>query len=110
MNPITTGRAKIHSIRCCVLFDPSDGAIRHVHRVVTVQGVEEPSADEIEKRTRHLAKELNLDVSSLHALHVEVSSIKPGIRYAVDPSKRRLIEVKRVGKGTPKSKSKEKRA
>ena len=109
MQSITTGKKKIRSVKCCVLFDSSDGKIRHVHRVVTVEGAEEPSTEQVEKRTRQLAKELKLDVTKLHALHVDTSAIKPGLRYAVDPSKRRLVEVRRVEGEKRKSKPKQKR-
>jgi hypothetical protein len=72
-----------------------------------MEGVEEPSEDQIEKRARQLAKELNLDVAKLQTLHVDASSIKPGMRYAVDPSKRRLLAIKRAAEErTRKSKPK----
>src|SRR5262249_55516551 len=38
VNFITTGKAQVRSVKCCVLFDPKDGAILHMHRVVTMEG------------------------------------------------------------------------
>ena len=33
----TTGTAKLSSVSCCLLFDPMDSKIRHVHRIVTIE-------------------------------------------------------------------------
>ena len=100
MNSITTGKPEVRSIMCCVLFDSSDGTIRHTHQIVNMEGVEEPSEDQVEKRARQLAKELAVDITNLHALHVDVSSIKPGMKYAVDPNKRCLVALERTGHGS----------
>lgn len=100
----STGRAQVRSEKCCVLFDPSDGAIRHVHRVVTMEGADETPEQIIEKRTLQLAKELGVEVAQLQLLHVDPRSIEPGQQYVVDPAKRCLMAVERpVDKKTPSS-------
>ena len=100
----TTSKQQIRSVKCCVLFDPSNGGIRHVHRVVTMEGIEEPSADQVEKRTLHLANERGIDTARLQSLHVDIASIKPGMRYTVDPVKRCLVSIKQGQKSNPSSK------
>jgi len=87
----STGKSQVHSEKCCVLFDPADGTIRHLHRVVTMEGAEETPENVIEKRTHHLAKEFGLDVAKLHALHVDARSIEPNMNYVVDTAKRCLV-------------------
>ena len=89
----STGKTQIRSEKCCVLFDPSDGTIHHVHRVVTMEGAEETPKHAIEKRAHHLAREFGLEIAKLQALHVDGSKIEPNTMYAVDTGKRCLVEV-----------------
>jgi hypothetical protein len=91
MHFTSTGKKQPKSVKSCVLFDSADGTIRHVHHVVTMEGAEENSTERIEQRARQLAKDLAVDGTNLHALHVDISSIKPGVKYKVDPSKRCLV-------------------
>lgn len=95
MEFLSTGRTQVRSVKCCVLFDPSDGAIHHVHRVVTIEGADDTPEQLIEQRTLQLAKELGLEVARLQLLHVDPHSIEPNKQYAVDPSRRCLVAVER---------------
>lgn len=83
----STGGIQERSVKCCVLFDPSDGSIHHVHSVVTMDGADETPEDTIEERTLQLAKELGVDVGQMHLIHVDPHSIEPNKQYAVDLSK-----------------------
>ena len=92
----TTGRQRIESVRCCVLFDAKDGEIRHVHHVVTLHGALETSRAEIEKRAFALAADLGVEVNRLRSLHIEGDELQAGSRYnKVDPSGRRLKKIER---------------
>src|SRR5678815_4232372 len=93
MRFLSTGRTQVRSIKCCILFDPSDGAICHTHRVVTLDGADETPKEQIEKRTLKLAKELGLEVKKLQVLHINANDIEPGKQYAVNPTTHRLVEV-----------------
>jgi hypothetical protein len=95
MNFTSTAKTQVRSEKVCVLFDPSDGTIHHVHRVVTMEGTEETPERDIEKRAHHLAREFGLDAAKLHALHVDGSKIEPNTMYTVDAVKRRLVAVKK---------------
>ena len=86
----TTGNVGVSSARCCVLFDPADGNIHHIHRVVTMRGAKETSEREMEARILHLAKERGLDTNRLQLLHVDPEAIAHGTGYAVDPKTRKL--------------------
>ena len=107
----TTGRARVQSVRCCVLFDRSNGTIRHVHRVVTMEGAEETPQGEIERRALRFAKDLGVVVSRIAPLHVDPDIFEAGKRYMVDPRTRRLKEApsrttgskdsRQQGKGAP---------
>ena len=96
MNFVATGRSQVRSVKCCVLFDPKDGAILHTHRVVTMEGAAETPDHLVEERTRQLARGLGLDVASLELLHVDAHTIQPGVRYTVDRANRCLIAGERV--------------
>jgi protein-tyrosine-phosphatase len=95
MEFLTTGRTSVQSVKCCVLFGPSDGVIRHVHHVVTMEGADETEEAAIEKRTVELARESGVSVKGLKALLVDPAEIKSDKVYAVDPKGRRLVEVDR---------------
>jgi hypothetical protein len=102
----TTGDGRVHSVKCCVLFDPADGTIRHTHRVVTMEGANEASDRDVEKRARELAKSFGLKTSTLRPLHVDAGDFEPGKHYAVDPKTRRLVAItapqRAAGNATPK--------
>jgi len=92
MNFNTTGSAKVKSVSCCLLFDPKDGNIQHVHRVVTMEGAPDTSKADLEAQTLKLAKDLGLDTGKLQVLHVEESALEGPGRYAVDPKARTLVK------------------
>ncbi len=87
----STGRARVHSDKACVLYDSKDGEICYVHRVVTMEGADETPEKEIEKRTLQLAKEVKIDLRTTKLLHVDASAIEPNMQYVVDPKKRCLV-------------------
>jgi hypothetical protein len=95
----STGEIRVQSVHCCVLFDPGDGEIRHVHHVMTIEGAAVPSEKAIEARARELAKESGLDSRRLGALHVDAAEIEPGHSYRVDAKKRRLVKRRGTAKG-----------
>jgi hypothetical protein len=99
MNFHTTGSAKVKSMSCCVLFDPKDGNIQHVHRVVTMEGVPETFQADLEAQTVKPAKDLGLDTGNLQMLHVETTALAEPGRYSVDPKSRTLVtqNLKAVG-------------
>jgi len=86
----------LQSVRCCVLFDPADGTIRHMHQVVTIAGADETPEAMIEQRARQLAKEFGVDTTTVQALHVDPAALRRGVRYVVDPANRCLVEVGRL--------------
>ena len=96
----TTGSRKVNSIRCCVVFNPADGKIEHIHRVVTMDGARGSSEKEAEARTRYLAKSLGLNVDKLEIIHVDSQALVPGLQFSVDLKSRKLV-------GTPVSRSKD---
>ncbi|GIM30097.1 hypothetical protein CPJCM30710_27630 [Clostridium polyendosporum] len=93
MDFISTGNAQVKSYKCCVLFDRSDGAIQHIHSVVTMEGADETPEHIMEQRTLQLGKELGVDVTQMELLHVDPNSMQPNKQYAVDLSKRCLVAV-----------------
>ena len=102
MNFQTTGDTKVSSVACCLLFDPQDGKIRHVHRVVTMQGAPALSRSEIEARTLRLASKMGMDTASLRLLHVEEEALSERARYTVDPVSHQLVKHKIGNEEMPK--------
>jgi hypothetical protein len=87
----STGPSKVRSLKCCILFDVSDGTIQHVHHVVTMEDVQEPDEHVVETRTLDLAKSLGVDVSRLKPLHVDPTILEENREYQVDVRTRSLV-------------------
>lgn len=87
----TTGRMRVQSDKSCFLYDPKDGTICYSHRIVTLVGADETPEKDVERRATELAKEINVDVRTLKALHVDASDLDLGRAYRVDPRKRVLV-------------------
>jgi hypothetical protein len=88
----TTGKAKVKTVRCCVLFDPADGNIHHVHRVVTMEGALDTSEKQMATRTLQLAKDKGLDTNRLQLLHVDPAALATRGRYKVDLKTRSIVK------------------
>jgi hypothetical protein len=66
------------SSKVCVLYDPEDGRVVHVHGVTTIQGGKAVSDAEVEQRTIAHAKSLGRPVQGLRSLQVPISAIRQG--------------------------------
>jgi hypothetical protein len=65
--------------KVCVLFDPKDGRVVHIHGVTTLDNRKSLSKAEVEKRTRENATYFGHSASGLKTLHVPISAIRqPG--------------------------------
>ncbi|HKS81896.1 MAG TPA: hypothetical protein VJR23_10370 [Candidatus Acidoferrales bacterium] len=62
--------------RVCVLFDPKNGRVVHVHGVTTLPGGKKVGESEMAERTLARAKSLGHQVSGLKSLHLPVSAIR----------------------------------
>jgi hypothetical protein len=86
----TTDAPRVQSVQTCVVFDPTDGTIQHIHDVVTLEGAGAVSDYEVEQRALSLVAERGLDSSTLKTIHVDPEELEPSRRYAVDPDTSRL--------------------
>ena len=89
----TTGTAKVLSVKCCVLFDRETGAIQHVHRVVTMEGVAEKSDAEIELRALRLAKDHGIIVKKVEVAHVDAKAFATRAKYKIDTKTKALMRM-----------------
>ncbi len=80
----TPDAPRVQSVQTCVVFDPTDGTIQHIHDVVTLEGAEAVSNYEVEQRALTLAADRGLDSSTLKTIHVDPEELEPSRRYAVD--------------------------
>ncbi len=80
----TTGTDRIQSVKTYAVYG-ADGTIVHAHSVVTVEGAEETSDEEVQQRALELASVHVADVGSLRTLRVDQTQLAKGVRYRVDP-------------------------
>jgi hypothetical protein len=99
MQHVTRGTPGVVSLRGCALYDRADGAIRHMHRVATLEGAEETGAEEMEARMRAIAAECGIDEGRLEAIHFDPAELEPGQRYQVDPETKRMVAKGPIGGG-----------
>ena len=78
-------------VRACVLYDPEDGGVVHVHHFVTVQGAQKRSEPEIEREALEVAGRHGRATPRLNALHMAGFEIQPRTSYSVDPKTRTLV-------------------
>jgi hypothetical protein len=83
---------KPESMDVCVLYDPANGRVVHVHRVATFAGAKKSSAHEIEARCLKVAKQLGHTTAHLKSLHVPHGQFKAATPYIVDVKSSKLIE------------------
>jgi hypothetical protein len=61
--------------KVCVLYDPKDGRVVHVHGVTVIPGGKPVSEAEVEQRAIAHAKALGRVVHGLKSLHVPISAV-----------------------------------
>ncbi|HTR25152.1 MAG TPA: hypothetical protein VMI10_14320 [Terriglobales bacterium] len=69
--PVSDEASKI-----CILYNPEDGRVIHVHGVTIMHGGKEVSHAELEHRATAHAKALGRSVAGLKALHLPFSAIR----------------------------------
>jgi hypothetical protein len=74
--------------KVCILYDPKDGRVVHVHGVTTMQGGKNVSHAELEQRAMTHAKAFGRSVEGLKSLHLPPSAIPQhgGLRVNADGS------------------------
>jgi hypothetical protein len=109
--PAFTGTAgstdyAIRSVKACVVFDSVTGEIQHIHEVVTMEGAEETSDDEVMRRALLLARERLASGTALpgeqaaravegelEVLQVDPSQLEVARPYYVDVQTRSLAPI-----------------
>jgi hypothetical protein len=74
----------------CVVYDPSTGQIRHVHRAITLAGGKHPTHAQLEARAMERARAHGVDVIGLKVLRVS-GEYDPMRKYRVDVAKLSLV-------------------
>ncbi len=72
------------SSKVCILYDPRDGRVVHVHGVTALQGGRSISEDELEQRAKSRAAAIGRSVSGLKTLHLPISEIPHGMSLTVN--------------------------
>jgi hypothetical protein len=79
------------SSKVCVLFDPKNGRVIHVHGVTTIRKDRGCTKSELEERTVSNAKAFGHSVAGLKTLHVPISAIRQRGTLKVDAKGERLV-------------------
>lgn len=93
MKFMTTGTARVHSVKCFVVFGRADGKIHHVHHSVTMVGGAETPDHDLGKRALSLAAKRGIDPATVDVLQIEPAAIQPGDRFYVDTKNRSLVRI-----------------
>jgi hypothetical protein len=97
-DPNVTGHSAI------VLFDPESGAVHHIHQVISLEGADQPSGEELERAAREHALEKakrypGLDLppppKRLEAMHIDPSDLNHHGSLRVDVKAHKLVHVRR---------------
>ena len=78
------------AVRLCVLFDPKDGRVVHVHGVAPLPGGGKVTDAELEKRARSRANALGHNDLGLKALYTLPSAVFKGSHFRVNPETSQL--------------------
>jgi hypothetical protein len=78
--------------KVCVLFDPKDGRIVHVHGVTKLDGTNEIDEKELERRAIGHAKAFGHEVATLKALQVPISAMRQPGALKVNPAGSGLVQ------------------
>lgn len=84
--PVSDDASKV-----CVLYDPKDGRVVHVHGVTVMHGGKEVSHAELEQRTMRHAQTLGHFIEGLKPLHLPLSAIRHGGGFKVSPDGAGLV-------------------
>jgi len=82
--------------KICVLYDPQNGQVIHIHEVVIPPGGRKVDDNGVETRTFQQAANLGKDTSKLKALHVLPKDIERGSPYKVDLKSIKLVKIQRA--------------
>ncbi len=91
----TTGKRRIVSAKSCVVYDKVKGRILHVHHVLTIEGAQEASDSDVEKKAVELATSRGIKPAKISVLSVDPKLLESHARYKVDVKKRVLVELPR---------------
>jgi hypothetical protein len=100
---------QVRSVQACVVFDTESGEIHHVHQVVTMEGAEATSDDEVKQRALSFARQrlesgtplpgeqtVRPVEGELDALQVDPSLVDRTRPQRVDPRSRRLVPIEQM--------------
>jgi hypothetical protein len=90
---------KTSKIHTCVVFDPRDGKIRHIHKEVTLEGAQIPSESQIEAKVREFVVRNGRNLQEVKIAFVEDTRAKDR-HYQVDPKSLKFVEVQRKSRNS----------
>jgi hypothetical protein len=88
--PVSNSASKV-----CVLFDPKDGGVAHVHGTTTLNSKNEIGVAEMEARARKQAERFGKSTAGLKALHVPIADVRSEGAFRVNERGDGLVTVPR---------------
>jgi hypothetical protein len=81
--------------KVCILFDPKDGRVVHVHGVTNLNSGKQLDLTDMEVRTRKQAEHFGKSTAGLRVLHVPINAIRARGAFRVNESGDGLVTVTR---------------
>jgi hypothetical protein len=86
------GMPETVSDKICVLYNPSNGRIVHVHRTTILAGGKLKTDEEVELRAKENAAAAGHHVETLDILHLPAEAYDTSKFFVVDVVEKRLVE------------------
>jgi hypothetical protein len=82
---------KMESVYGVAIYDPKNGAIRHMHHLISTSNTPPPDPQIIEKEAISIAKKVGHDVDYLKIIHIE--KLELNSKYRVDIESKNLVKI-----------------
>ena len=93
----TGGNLRAQAHRVCVIYDPVDGRIIHVHHDVALPGGRPAGENEIETAAMTQLRKRGRETGGLRVLHAKPEDLRPLVRYKVHRLENRLVPSQEFG-------------
>ena len=91
MFPQVGDTPKMESVYGVAIYDPKNGAIRHMHHLILTSNTAASDPQTIEKEAISIAKRFGHDVDNLKIIHIEKLDLNS--KYRVDIESKKLVKL-----------------
>jgi hypothetical protein len=87
----TGGTLNVQAHRVCVIYDPANGRVLHIHHDIALPGGRPAGENEIEAAALGQLRKRGRLTDQLRVLHVKPEELRPDVRYSVDLIEKSLV-------------------